>query len=203
MTSPPPVFIVDDDATLRDTLGHLLRSLNHIVHACTTAREFLDTYTPGTPGCLVLDVRLPGMSGLELLELLVRSQSPLAVIIITAFADVPMAVRALKAGALDFLEKPVNLQALLDRIHQGAQYSAGVAEQQAERAAVAARLAQLTPRERQVLDHVLEGLPNREIARLLEISIKTVESARARMMDKMAATSVPHLGRMMSTQSPQ
>jgi FixJ family two-component response regulator len=168
--------------------------LNAVGYA--SALEFLQRYRAGGPGCLVLDVRMPGMSGLELQEKLARDRVALPVIIMTGHGDVPMAVRALKAGALDFIEKPFNDQTLLDRINEAIEQCERTLDVAAERAKVAARHAALTPREREVMTLVVAGRLNKLIADELGLSTRTVEIHRARIMDKMEAKSLSHLVRM-------
>ena len=151
--------------------------------------------TADQPGCLVLDLRMPGTSGLELQELMARRGFCLPVILITAHGDVPTAVRAMKAGAIDFMSKPFNDQELLDRIHQALAKDAQVRGERAARADIAARIALLTPREREVMNLVVAGMANKTIAAQLQLSAKTVETHRARVMDKMQAASVAELVR--------
>src|SRR5438128_1974940 len=151
MPPQPTVFVVDDDPAVRDSLALLLRSVGLPCRAYPTAREFLAAYEPSQPGCLLLDVRMPGMGGLELQGLLAGQGITLPVVLITGHADVPMAVRAMKGGAVDFLEKPFNDQVLLDCVHRGLERDAEARRRQAERAGVAQRLGLLTPREREVM----------------------------------------------------
>jgi two-component system, LuxR family, response regulator FixJ len=190
------VFVVDDDAAVCDSLRFLIESVGLRVETFASAGAFLAAYEPGTPGCLVLDLRMPGMSGLELQEQMARRGLNLPVIIITAHGDVPAAVRAMRAGAIDFMSKPFSDQALLDRIHQALEKDAQARSERAARDAVAARIALLTPREREVMDLVVSGKANKEIAAVLDLSAKTVETHRARVMDKMQANSVADLVRM-------
>ena len=192
----PTVWIVDDDEAMRSSLKWLIESVGMRVESHSSANEFLQTHYPGRFGCLLLDVRMPGMSGLELIEHLGAQQMMPPTIIITGHGDVPMAVRAMKSGALDFIEKPFNDEVLLDAIRR-----ALVAEEQrrditAEVADVAARLAHLTPREHEVMQMVTEGKSNKEIANSLGVSAKTVEAHRARVMEKMQAGSLAELVRM-------
>ena len=173
------VFIVDDDEAMRDALDTLIRSvgMKTVLHA--SADEFLASYDPEQPGCLVLDVRMPGMSGLELQDRLVEEGVDLPVIIITGHGDVPMAVRAMRAGALDFLEKPFREQDLLHRIHQAIERDAKIRRERAAKADIVARLASLTSREREVMERVVAGKHNKAIASELGVSHKTVEFHRS------------------------
>ncbi|HXG08429.1 MAG TPA: response regulator [Gemmataceae bacterium] len=196
MEHRPTVFLVDDDLAVRDALRLLMESVSLPVQAYATAQEFLDTYDPSLPGCLVLDVRLPGMSGLELQEELNARKIYLPVIIITGHGDVPMAVRAMKAGAFDFLEKPFNDQELLDRIHQAIRRDLRRREREAQRDLIAARVALLTPREREVLNMTVAGKTNQMIAEELHISRKTLDIHRSKIMEKMQAQGVADLIRL-------
>ena len=193
------VFIVDDDEAMRDALDTLIRSvgMKTVLHA--SADEFLASYDPEQPGCLVLDVRMPGMSGLELQDRLVEEGVDLPVIIITGHGDVPMAVRAMRAGALDFLEKPFREQDLLHRIHQAIERDAKIRRERAAKADIVARLASLTSREREVMERVVAGKHNKAIASELGVSHKTVEFHRVKIMEKMKADSVAALVRMALT----
>jgi len=189
------VFVVDDDEAARQSLGWLMESVGLKVASFHSAQAFLDAFDPEMPGCLVLDVRMPGMGGLELQEKLAAGLVSLPVIIVTGHGDVPMAVRAMKAGAVDFLEKPFNDQALLDRIQQALEADTRRRSEARPRAAVLARIATLTPREREVMQLVVAGKPNKAIATALGISKKTVEAHRAKMMEKMQAGSISELVR--------
>jgi FixJ family two-component response regulator len=196
MATEPTVFIVDDDEAVRDSLMALLDAVGLKVEAFGSAKEFLSAYDAGRTGCLVLDVRMPGMSGLELQRKLAASQFPIPVVIITGHGDVPMAVEAMKAGAVDFIEKPFRQEVLLDSIRRSLE--TGGQERHGEFAAaeVAARIALLTPRETEVLKRLVIGQPNKVIAFGLGISPRTVEIHRARVMEKMQARSLSHLVRM-------
>lgn len=196
MNSEPTVFVVDDDPAMRQSLRWLIESVHLAVETFASAQEFLAAYNPERPGCLVLDVRMPGMGGLDLQAELARRQIEIPIIVITGYAEVATAVRALKAGAIDFIEKPFSDQLLLDRIQQAIASDRQARERRAERAAVAARVAQLTPRERDVMQLVVAGSSNREIAAELGLSIKTVEVHRARVMEKMQVDSLAELVRL-------
>ncbi len=192
----PTVFLVDDDPAVRDSLQFLMRSVGQRLESFATAQEFLDAYDPARPGCLVLDVRVPGMSGIELMERLSKMGSHLPVIIISGHADVPTAVHAMKEGAVDVLEKPFKDQVLLDRINAAFQMNAAALTEEAQRTDVQRRLACLTPREREVLEMLVKGEINKEIARKLGITVKTLAIHRARILEKMQANSLADLVRM-------
>lgn len=189
----PTVFVVDDDPAMRESLRWLIESVGLRVETFATGSEFLQHYHPARGGCLVLDVRMPGMSGLELQEKLRAQGVTLPVIILTGHADVPMAVRALKAGAMDFVEKPFSDQLLLDRIQHAIEADRAARRVQREIRDIEERIAQLTPRERQVMERVVAGKANREIAEELGLSPKTIEVHRAHVMDKMQAGSLAEL----------
>jgi RNA polymerase sigma factor (sigma-70 family) len=189
------VFIVDDDEAMRDSLRWLLESVGWQVDAYASGQAFLDQYRTDWPGCLLSDVRMPGMSGLQLQEALQHSGCGLPVILITGHGDVPMAVRAMKHGAVDFLEKPFNDQVLLDCVQRALARDAEQRRLRRVREEVRRCLAHLTERERQVMELVVGGASNREIAENLSLSPKTVEVHRAKMMHKMQASSVPELVR--------
>ena len=193
----PTVFIVDDDAAVRDSLGLLLRSVGLSSAAYASADEFLAAFDPGCPGCLLLDVRMPGTSGLELQARLAALRSPLPIIFLTAHGDIEMAVKAVKAGALDFIQKPFRDQDLLDKIHFALASNVRLREKRTEVESVRSRIASLTPREHELLELVVAGRSNKVIAEELGISQRTVEIHRARVMKKMAADSVTDLVRML------
>ncbi|MGH8680758.1 MAG: response regulator transcription factor [Burkholderiales bacterium] len=193
----PTVYVVDDEPAIRDSLALLLRSVGLASRTFPSAPAFLDGFDAGAPGCLVADVRMPGMSGLELQEALRARAAALPVIIITGHGDIAMAVRAMKAGAADFIEKPFNEQVLLDAVHRAlAQQRPGEAQPSAVRAEIEARVAALTPREREVMLLVAEGRPNKVVATRLGLSTRTVEVHRAKAMEKMQARSLADLVRM-------
>lgn len=197
MNPQPTVFVVDDDEAMRSSLKWLIESVGLRVRTFDSARGFLASYVPeGGTGCLLLDVRMPGMSGLELQGYLARADITLPVIIITGHGDIAMAVRAMKAGALDFIEKPFNDEALINSIRRSLDYDAAQRAQRLRRGEVASRLGQLTPREHEVMNLVTDGKSNKEIAATLGVSAKTVEAHRARVMDKMQAQSLADLVRM-------
>lgn len=198
MTGEPTVFVVDDDEAMRDSLQWLLRSVGLAVDCFASAEAFLAAYDPRRPGCLVLDVRMPGMSGLELQQRLADQGSALPVIVITGHGDVPMAVRAMKAGAIDFIEKPFNNQALLERVGAAVRASTASLAEQAQAREIRARLEALTPREREVAWAVAAGKQNKAIAFELGISPKTVEVHRHNAMEKMGAATAADLARMLT-----
>jgi RNA polymerase sigma factor (sigma-70 family) len=167
-----------------------------MVESFASADDFLAHYEPGRPGCLVLDVRMPGMSGLELQEYLASRSIRIPAVIITGHGDVPMAVRAMKAGAVDFIEKPFNDEALLDAIRRAMAFEERQRSEQSEHREIQQRLEHLTPREREVMEMVTEGRSNKEIANTLGVSAKTIEAHRARVMEKMRAGSLAELVRM-------
>ncbi|UCD23772.1 MAG: response regulator transcription factor [Gemmatimonadota bacterium] len=189
----PTVFIVDDDAAVRDALGLLLRSIHLSCELYPSANAFLEAYDADRPGCLVLDVRMPGMSGLELQQELERLHSTLPIIFLTAHGDVPMAVTAVKAGAADFLEKPFRDQDLIDKIQHAIAADTSIRRKLEDRRQILARIQSLTPREREVMDKVVDGSPNKVIAMDLGLSQRTVEIHRTRVMRKMQASSLSQL----------
>lgn len=192
----PTVFVVDDDPAVRKALSWLIESVDLQVETFASSQEFLDSYTPERPGCLVLDVRMPVMSGLELQEKLCEMEFEIPVILVSGFADVPMAVRAMKNGAIYFLEKPVSDQILLDLIQQAITQDTQRREARKARERVSDRVGSLTPREREVMKLVIEGKTSRQIGLQLDITQKTVEAHRANIMKKMGVHSVPELVHM-------
>ncbi len=196
--SESTVFIVDDDPGVRSSMSFLLESVELSVHICASAQEFLEFYTPDMPGCLVLDIRLPGMSGLELQEELVNRKIEIPVIIVTGHAEVPIAVKAMKAGAIDFIEKPFSDQVLLDCIRRALLKDSEARVDRSRRDAVSHRISTLTPREAEVMHKVVSGNSNKMIAAQLGVSRKTVEAHRAGVMKKMEAQSVADLVRMVT-----
>jgi two-component system, LuxR family, response regulator FixJ len=196
MTTEPTVFVVDDDLAMRTSLQWLIESTGMRVLTFESADAFLASYYPGRAGCLLLDVRMPGMSGLELQAYLAREGYGIPVIVITGHGDVAMAVKAMKSGAVDFIEKPFHDEDLLRSIRNALAYDQRWRASRATRAEIAARLAELTPREHEVMGMVTDGKANREIAAALGVSAKTVEAHRARVMEKMRAESLAELVRM-------
>ena len=202
MPAEPCVFVVDDDEDVRDAVSLLIGSVGLPVKSFPTAQAFLDAYSGDEPGCLVLDVRMPGLSGLDLQERLLSGRVRLPIIFISGHGDIPMAVRAVQAGAVDFLQKPFSDQQLLDRVNQAIDEDRRSRADAADLKAVEERIELLTPREREVMEKLLEGKVNKIIARELDVSTRTVEIHRARVLQKMEAANVPHLVRMvLSTES--
>ena len=196
MSKQATVFVVDDDQAMRNSLKWLIESVGLKVKTYASADEFIKDYYPGRAGCLLLDVRMPGMSGLELQEQFVEQQIKIPIIIITGHGDVPMAVRAMKAGAVDFIEKPFNDELLLESIRNALIKDVDQRTVQSARADIATRLAHLTPREHEVMEMVTSGRANKDIAKTLGVSSKTVEAHRARVMEKMQASSLAELVKM-------
>ena len=194
---PQTVYVVDDDDAVRDSLRMLLKSAGVHAETCASAQEFLSSYDASQPGCLVLDVRMPGMSGLEMQHELNLRGVTMPVIFITGHGDIPMAVEAMQHGAFDFLQKPFRDQDLLDRIQRAIAKDAEVRKSLGEHERINAHLSELTPREREVLDLLTQGLQNKSIAQKLSVSPRTIEIHRARVMEKMNAHSVAELVRMM------
>jgi two-component system response regulator FixJ len=191
--SEPTVFIVDDDPSVLKGLCLLMTSVKLNVETYSSAQEFLDSYNPDRPGCLLIDMRMPGISGLELQEILQSRNIFIPTIFITGYGEVMDAVQAMKKGAIDFIEKPFNSQYLLDQVHKAIAEDAQIRKKQAQQQVASASLALLTPREREVMDLVIAGKANKVIARELGLSMKTVEFHRAHMMKKMKVDSVAEL----------
>jgi two-component system response regulator FixJ len=192
----PLVFVVDDDEAVLDSLRLLLSSAGLETTGFTSAQEFLDRYDSRQPGCLVLDVRMPGMSGLELQQTLNLRGATIPVIFITGHGDVPMAVEAMQHGAFDFLQKPFREHLLIERVQCALAQDRTNREELNQRSRIRERLDSLTPREREVIELVTAGKPNKIMAVELGVSQRTVELHRARVMEKMGATSLAQLVRM-------
>jgi FixJ family two-component response regulator len=190
------IYVVEDDDALRDSLCWLIGSAGYAVSAYRNAEIFLAYLEPEGGDCLVLDVRMPGMSGLELQERLIRRQRHIPIIFITGHGDVPMAVGAIKRGAYDFIEKPFQDRELLARIQSVVKTDRGPPEARERQRLLASRIEMLSQREREVMDRVIDGKPNKCIAKELGISVKTVEAHRARMMGKLDVNSVAELVRL-------
>jgi FixJ family two-component response regulator len=193
---PPIVYVVDDDEAVRNSLRFLLRSVGLATQTWASAGEFLASYRPTQPGCLVLDVRMPSMSGLELQQQLNLRGAIIPVIFITGHGDIPMAVEAMQHGAFDFLQKPFRDQDLIDRIQRALAKDAKSRAAHKEHARIRSRLESLTPREREVMQLMTLGKPNKVMAADLGVSQRTVEIHRARVMEKSGATSLAQLVRM-------
>lgn len=197
-TRSAKVFIVDDDAAFRRSLGWLLESAGEEVEACSSAEQFLHSYDPDQVGCLVLDFRLPGMSGIGLLETMKARGWCLPAIVLTGFADTSLAIQALRLGAFDFVEKPVD-HSFPDRVSSAIEVHEQALRAQRLRASQQQRLATLTRREREVMDLVVQGHANKVIAFDLRLSEKTVEVHRARVMQKLHVRSLADLVRFAVT----
>jgi FixJ family two-component response regulator len=196
MQRDPVIFIVDDDPAARNSLAALVKSRRLSVETFGSAEEFLEGYDPAKRGCLIADVRMTGMSGLELLERMAANGLNLPVIVITGFADVPMAVRAMRAGAVTFLEKPCSEQELWDAIQMALDEEAEAGELQQKRAEIEDRYAQLKPIEVEVLGKLMAGLTSKTIAYELQLGLRTIELRRANIMNKMGARSLAELVRL-------
>jgi len=194
--SRPMVFVVDDDASMREALRSLLRSVGLQVELFASAQEFLLRKRPEAPSCLVLDVRLPGISGLDFQRQLTEANVPIPIIFITGHGDIPMSVRAMKAGAVEFLTKPFRDQDLLDAVQLALERDRERRQREAELSILRKRLELLTPREREVLPLVVSGLPNKQIAAEIGTSETTVKVHRSQLMRKMNAESLQELVRM-------
>jgi FixJ family two-component response regulator len=192
----PTVFVVDDDASIRESLSSLVRSIGLSVETFSSAKVFLRHQKAGAPACLVLDVRLPGLSGLEVQRELALAGNHIPIIFITGHGDIPMSVRAMKAGAVEFLTKPFRDQDLLDAVQQAIERDAEALKQRSQTAQLRARYEMLTAREREVMSFVVQGLMNKLIAAELGTSEITVKVQRAQVMQKMQAESVPELVRI-------
>jgi RNA polymerase sigma factor (sigma-70 family) len=193
---PHVVFIVDDDASVRDALKTLIRSVGLRVELFGSAREFLQRGRPDVPSCLVLDVRLPGIGGLDLQRQLADANVQTPIIFITAHGDIPMSVRAMKAGAVEFLTKPFRDQDLLDAIQIALERDRARLQREAEIAVLRERFESLTLREREVVAMVVSGMPNKQIAGEIGITENTVKVHRSRAMEKMQAQSLADLVKM-------
>ena len=190
------VFVIDDDEAVRNSLRLLLKSVGLPVKMFGSAKEFLPSYDPHQPGCMVLDIRMPGMSGLELLQQLNLRGATIPVVFITGHGDIPMAVEAMQNGAFDFLQKPFRDQDLIDRVQRALERDASTRAQLKATDKIREHLDTLTPREREVLELVTAGKPNKVMAADLGVSQRTIEIHRARVMEKMQARSLAQLVRM-------
>jgi len=192
----PTVFVIDDDASIRESLSSLVRSIGLNVETFSSAREFFQHKRSEAPACLVLDVRLPGLSGMEVQRELALAHNQIPIIFITGHGDIPMSVRAMKAGAVEFLTKPFRDQDLLDAVQQAIERDGETLKQRSRTAEIRARYEMLTPREREVMHFVVQGLLNKQIAGELGTSEITVKIQRGHVMQKLQAKSVPDLVRI-------
>jgi len=192
----PAVYVVDDDSSVRVAMERLLKSVGLTVKTFASAGEFLDQATPEWSGCLIVDLRMPEMGGLDLQDQLSARQVGLPVIFLTGYGTVPASVRAMKAGAVDFLEKPVDDQTLLDAVHKALERDRGARRNQAEMQVLHQRLATLTPREYEVLTFIISGRLNKQAAAELGTTEKTIKVHRARIMEKLQCTSLAELVRL-------
>ncbi len=196
MSEEPRVFIVDDDEQVRSALTLLMESVGLKSESFASAQEYLDQFNASKSGCLILDVRMPGLSGLDLQARLSAEKIHPPIIIITGHGDVPMAVRAVTAGAVDFIEKPFNNQSMLDNVHRAIEQDAKQRGESSRLQDIERRYDELTPREKEVLQCVIEGKRNKIIAADMNISQSTVEAHRSKVMEKMVAKTLSDLMRM-------
>ncbi len=199
----PTVFVVDDDASVRESLSLLLKAVGHSVEPFENAQSFLDAYSPDLPGCLILDVRMPGMDGLELQRLLAKDAPHLPVIMLTAHGDLPMAVDSMRAGAWHFVEKPYDRKRLLGIIEEALAADREFRMQNSEQIEIERNLASLTDREREVMEHLVDGKSTKMVALALGTSPNTIAHQRASILDKMQAESVVDLSRMLHLIRPE
>ena len=195
-SSPPIVYIVDDDASFRNAISRLLRAGGYAVETFASATEFLQSARTEAPGCVLLDLQMPGPSGLDLQSALVRSENPLPIVFLSGKGDIPTSVHAMRAGAEDFLTKPVRKEVLFPAIKRALARDAQEREQRTHRRELRARFEALTPREREVLAHVLSGQLNKQVAGDLGTSERTIKAHRANLMAKLQVQSVAELARL-------
>ena len=192
----PTIFVVDDDASFRNAIARLLHAGGYAVQAFASATDFLESFRGCTPGCVLLDVHMPGLTGLELQSALARAENPPPIVFVTGQGDIPTSVQAMRAGAEDFLTKPIRKAALFPAITRALARDAQDREQRARRRELRARFEALTPREREVLTHVLRGQLNKQIASDLAASERTIKAHRANLMAKLQVQSVAELGQL-------
>ena len=184
MHSLPCVYIIDDDEAVRDSIGTLLEGADITFQTFETAEQFLDSYIPGTPGCVILDVNLPGLKGPELQDELKRRDCNLPIIFLTAFGDIPLTVRAMKAGAIDFLTKPAPSRILIQKIQETLKLEEKLQDQKNSRLEFKFHLDRLTKREKQILPMALKGMSSKQIAKQLNLNYRTVENYRIQILNK-------------------
>lgn len=190
---PPTVYVVDDDTSIREVLAWLMQSNRIAVKCYASAAAFLAEFKPDSPGCLILDLYMPGMSGLDLQQYLIRHGITMPVIFLSGRGDIGKAVEAVKQGAVDFIEKPFDYKRILMTVRECMQRDAAMRATRSAKDAFKVRMATLTQREKEVMDYVVAGQTNREIAEILGISVKTVEAHRSRLMEKLDVDSVAAL----------
>jgi len=190
------VFVIDDDAAFRESLNNLFRSIGVRVETFASAQEFLSSERRSRPGCVVLDVRMPGLSGLDLQKRMADAEIDIPIVFVTGHGDIPMSVQAMKAGAVEFLTKPFREQELLDAVQRSLERDRAARDHRAGGEGLRGRLDSLTPREREVMERVVAGLLNKQIARAMGTSVATVKIQRHHVMQKMKAGSLADLVRM-------
>jgi FixJ family two-component response regulator len=196
MNAAPIVFVIDDDPSVRKALGRLLKSAGFPVEVFATAEEFLQQPLPDVPACMILDVRMPGLSGLDLQRTLAERNVSLPIVFLTGHGDIPMTVRAMKAGAVDFLPKPVHVQDLLAAVRQAIARHAQVRQAETEVAEIRRRVTLLSPREREVMALIVQGMLNKQAGHRLGVTEKTIKVHRAQVMRKMQVDSLAELVRL-------
>jgi two-component system response regulator FixJ len=203
MSAPQPlVFVVDDEEAVGDSIAMLLRTVGLPSRVYRDPRRFLEDYRPEQPGCLLLDVRMPQLGGLEVQRELGRRHASLPIIFITGHGDVPMAVEAMRAGALDFIQKPFNDDELIRRVQKALEQDAREREMLGRREEIERRWAELTPRERDIARRIADGAANKVVAAELDISVRTVELHRARILQKMGVRAVAQLAQVLARLAP-
>jgi RNA polymerase sigma factor (sigma-70 family) len=203
MNTPNNVYVVDDDEAVRDALAMLLEAAGHVVETFPGASEFLEICTPDIGGCLILDMSMPGMNGIEMQQELLRRGIQLPILFLSGHGSIPATVRVIKAGAMDFMTKPVDGEVLLARVQEALQRSSQMRQQAEEDRAITSHLAALTEREREVMLLAVTGLTSKEIAQRLAISYRTVEIHRAHVMRKTGASNLLELARIAGALGPR